>query len=87
MPGGTAQKPFNTTISGAAYTGAGMTAGGILGGVVDVAASSATTNSSYHPVLGQQNNSFVGNLRMQPPWNTRSPAKTLAPSARSPSAS
>ncbi|MBK9517698.1 MAG: CxxxxCH/CxxCH domain-containing protein [Anaeromyxobacter sp.] len=76
VPSGTAQKPFNTTISGAAYTGAGMTAGGILGGVVDVAASFATTNASYHPILGQQNNSFVGNLRMQPPWNTRSPAKT-----------
>jgi len=46
--------------------------------VVNVAASFATANASYHPVMGKQNNSYVGNLRMFAPWNTLSPAKTPA---------
>jgi predicted CxxxxCH...CXXCH cytochrome family protein len=72
---GTAAKPFGTTIAGTAYTGAGVTAGGTLGGVTDVAASFNTANASYHPVRGKQNNSYVGNLRMNAPWNALSPAK------------
>jgi hypothetical protein len=77
VPGtGTAEKPFGTTISGAAYTGAGITANGVLGGVVNVAASFDPSNSAYHPVMSQQNNSYVANTRMQAPWNTLSPAKT-----------
>jgi hypothetical protein len=69
ITGGSAFKPFGTTIAGATYTGTNMTAGGTLGGVVDVNASFNTGNSSYHPVTGRQNNSYVSALRMQPPWN------------------
>jgi predicted CxxxxCH...CXXCH cytochrome family protein len=76
MPNASAAKPFGTTISGAAYTGTGITAGGTLGGVVNVAASFAPTNSSYHPVMGKQNNSYVGNARLYAPWNTLAPGKT-----------
>jgi predicted CxxxxCH...CXXCH cytochrome family protein len=75
---GTAAKPFGTTIAGAGYTGAGVTALGTLGGVTDVSASFAATNSSYHPVRGKQNNSYVGNARMYAPWNALSPAKVAA---------
>jgi predicted CxxxxCH...CXXCH cytochrome family protein len=70
VPGGTAEKPFNTTIAGTGYTGAGVTANGVLGGVTDIKASFATTNSSYHPVLGKQNNSYAYNTRMKAPYNT-----------------
>jgi len=48
---------------------------GTTGGVVDVKSAFLTTNASYHPVLGKQNNSYVGNARMKAPWNTLSPAK------------
>jgi predicted CxxxxCH...CXXCH cytochrome family protein len=76
MPNASAAKPFGTTIAGAAYTGTNTTAGGMLGGVVDVSASFKTVNSSYHPIFGKQNNSYVGNARMYAPWNTLAPAKT-----------
>lgn len=66
---GTAEKPFGTTIAGAGYTGAGVTANGVLGGVTDIKAAFATTNSSYHPVLGKQNNSYTQGSRMAAPWN------------------
>jgi predicted CxxxxCH...CXXCH cytochrome family protein len=69
VPGGSAQKPFATTIAGATYTGAGVTAGGVLGGVTDIKASFATSNSSYHPVSGKQNNSYTQGTRMVAPWN------------------
>jgi len=69
VPGGTAQKPFATTIAGATYTGTGVTAGGILGGVTDIKASFAPTNSTYHPVMGKQNNSYTQGTRMVAPWN------------------
>jgi hypothetical protein len=67
--GGSAEKPFGTTIAGAGYTGIGVTANGVTGGVVNVAASFATTNASYHPVMGKQNNSYVSAARMYAPWN------------------
>jgi hypothetical protein len=76
MPNSSNAKPFGTTIAGTAYTGAGVTANGILGAVVDVNESFKTTNASYHPISGKQNNSYVGNLRMNAPWNTLSPGKT-----------
>ncbi len=66
---GTAEKPFGTTIAGAAYTGAGVTANGVTGGVADVNAAFATTNSSYHPVTGKQNNWYAKDVRMVAPWN------------------
>ncbi|HET8734218.1 MAG TPA: hypothetical protein VFM45_10665, partial [Anaeromyxobacteraceae bacterium] len=68
--GTVAAKPFNTTIGSTAnYTGTGITAAGTPGGVTDVNASFATTNSSYHPVRGKQNNSFAAGTRMVAPWN------------------
>ncbi len=66
---GTAEKPFGTTIAGAAYVGAGVTANGVAGGVADVNASFAPTNSSYHPVTGKQNNSYASGTRMVAPWS------------------
>jgi predicted CxxxxCH...CXXCH cytochrome family protein len=77
--GGTTEKPFGTTISYAgiavnaggtatAPSGAGVTANGVAGGVINVAESFATTNSSYHPVLGRQNNWYAKSTRMQTPW-------------------
>lgn len=70
VPGGSATKPFATTIAGAGYTGAGVTAGGVTGAVTDIAAAFATTNSSYHPVRGKQNNWYAKLTRMVAPWNT-----------------
>ncbi len=66
---GTAEKPFGTTIAGAGYTGVGITANGVLGGVADVNESFKTTNSSYHPVTGKQNNWYAKLTRMAAPWN------------------
>ncbi len=66
---GTAEKPFGTTIAGAAYVGAGVTANGVLGGVADVNESFKSTNSSYHPVTGKQNNWYAKDVRMVPPWD------------------
>jgi len=65
VPGGTALKPFNTTITGHA---APFDSNG-NGNVVNVAAQFATTNSSYHPISGKQNNSYVQGAMMQAPWN------------------
>jgi hypothetical protein len=58
VTGGTAGKPFNTTV--AANPG---------GNVLDVAAQFATTQRSYHPILGKQNNSYADSDRMTAPWN------------------
>jgi hypothetical protein len=69
VPGGTAEKPFATTISGAGYAGAGVTANGVTGGVTDISAAFSTANSSYHPVRGKQDNSYTSNARMNAPWN------------------
>jgi predicted CxxxxCH...CXXCH cytochrome family protein len=77
MPNSAAAKPFGTTISGTAYTGAGVTAGGVTGGVTDVKASFATSNSSYHPVLGKQNNWYSKLTRMVAPWNVTTRGATV----------
>ncbi|ACM22077.1 cytochrome c, 53 heme-binding sites [Geotalea daltonii FRC-32] len=69
VPGGTAEKPFATTIAEAGYTGAGITANGVTGGVTNIAAAFATSNSSYHPVMGKQNNWYAKTTRMVNPWN------------------
>jgi len=73
VPGGSAGKPFGTAITGAGYAGAsGLTACSAENGcVTDINASFATSNASYHPIRGRQNNSYVSALRMQPPWNVK----------------
>lgn len=58
VPSGVAGKPFNTTV--AANPG---------GNVLDLVSQFATTNRSYHPVLGKQNNAYAGGTRMVAPWN------------------
>jgi hypothetical protein len=68
---GTQYKPFGQTqnnANAAAYVGVGITAGGTLGGVTDIKSSFATTNASYHPILGKQNNSYAGVTNMMAPW-------------------
>ncbi|MBU1181339.1 MAG: hypothetical protein KKF00_04090, partial [Proteobacteria bacterium] len=70
VPGGTAEKPFGTTIAGAGYTGAGVTANGVVGGVTDIKEDFTTTYASYHPVLGTQNNSYTDIDTMVAPWNS-----------------
>jgi hypothetical protein len=77
MPNASNAMPFGTTIAGAAYTGAGVTANGITGAVVDVSASFATGNSSYHPVLGKQNNWYAKLTRMVAPWNAATRGATV----------
>ncbi len=62
---GTAMQPFGVAITGhvAPYNTNGN------GNVVDVNGSFATTNSSYHPVRGRQNNSYTqGTTYMVAPW-------------------
>jgi predicted CxxxxCH...CXXCH cytochrome family protein len=69
VTGGSAAKPFGTTIGSTTnYTGNGITALGTPGGVADVNASFATSNASYHPVRGKQNNSYVSGTRLTAPW-------------------
>jgi hypothetical protein len=69
ITGGNAFKPFGTTIAGAGYAaGNDISAGNVAGGVVNVYESFKTTNSSYHPILGQQNNTYTAGNRMATPW-------------------
>lgn len=76
VTGGTALKPFNFTITGhvTPYDTNGN------GNVVNVAASFATTNASYHPVSGKANNSYSDIDRMVAPWNqyTKTAATTTS---------
>jgi len=53
VSGGTATQPFGTSA----------------GTRVDVDAHFATTNSSYHPVKGKNNNSYADGTTMVAPWN------------------
>ncbi len=46
------------------------------GCVTNVATSLATTNSSYHPILGKQNNSYAAGTRMASPWSMTKTAGT-----------
>jgi hypothetical protein len=79
--------PFGTAISYASVpaaeggttsvpSGAGITAGGVPGGVIDVNASLATGNSSYHPVRGKQNNWYAKDARMFAPWDMGVPTRS-----------
>jgi predicted CxxxxCH...CXXCH cytochrome family protein len=79
-----AGRPFGTSVGPiASYPGGtGLTAcatSGDNGCVTDVKSSFATSNASYHPVLGRNNNSYVGSGRMRAPYNnafTRTPPTT-----------
>lgn len=53
VSGGTATQPFGTSA----------------GTIVNVDAHFATTNSSYHPVKGKNNNSYADATTMVAPWN------------------
>jgi hypothetical protein len=71
--GGSAGKPFGTTISGSTgYDGAnGLTAcaSGTNGCVVNIDAQFNTTNATYHPIKGKQNNWYAKDAsRIQAPW-------------------
>ena len=78
IPGASAGRPFGQSIAGAGYNG-GTTDGGSSntacttagdnGCVANVKDSFATTNSSYHPVLGRNNNWYARASRMATPWN------------------
>ncbi|WP_143424324.1 beta strand repeat-containing protein [Geoanaerobacter pelophilus] len=61
---GTAMRPFGVAITNhvAPYNSNGQ------GNVVNVAAGLATTNASYHPVVGKQNNSYVQGAQMVAPY-------------------
>ena len=61
IPGGTAGKPFNGTVSA-----------NPSGNVLDVAAQFANTNRSFHPVLHKSNNGYTNTsgTRMSAPWNS-----------------
>ncbi len=62
---GTAMQPFGVAITGhvAPYNTNGN------GNVVNVNDSFATTNASYHPIRGRQNNSYTQGAQMIAPWN------------------
>lgn len=46
------------------------------GGVTNIARSFAVSNSSYHPVLGKQNNSYASGTRMVAPYGVTKTAGT-----------
>ncbi|MBJ6752231.1 CxxxxCH/CxxCH domain c-type cytochrome [Geomonas anaerohicana] len=62
---GTAMQPFGVAITGhvAPYNSNGA------GNVVNVVAGFTTTNASYHPVIGKQNNSYVQGAQMLAPYS------------------
>ena len=75
---GTAFMPWGGINLGANYTVANGAAS--AGGVVDVKTQLATTNSSWHPVLGPKNRDFPTAARMNDPYKptgTRGTAGTL----------
>jgi hypothetical protein len=58
-----------------------QTAGGVAGGVIRLDSSFLTSNSSYHPVLGRGNNTFVYGNRAATPFGTGIPGRTAASSS------
>jgi hypothetical protein len=64
--GGTALKPFGTTISTHL---ANTLMNNPLGSVYDVKSNFLTSNASYHPVSGKQNNSYADLDTMTAPYN------------------
>ena len=70
VSGGSAAKPFNTTIAGRWYTGY-YVANNTPGGVTNIARSFWTSNAAYHPVMYKTDNTFVqGSTLMKAPWNS-----------------
>jgi hypothetical protein len=65
VTGGSALKPFATTITGHA---APFNSNG-TGNVVNVAKSYVSTNGAYHPVVSKANNSYTQGTKMVAPWN------------------
>jgi predicted CxxxxCH...CXXCH cytochrome family protein len=65
VTGGSALKPFATTITGHA---APFNSNG-TGNVVNVAKSFVSTNAAYHPVVSKANNSYTQGTKMVAPWN------------------
>jgi cytochrome c553 len=65
--------PYNT---GTTYYNSTRVALGMAGGVVDVDSQFNTSNASYHPILGKQNNSYIGNSQLVAPWNKLPQNKT-----------
>ncbi len=77
--GGTAVMPFGGVNLGANYTVANGAAA--AGGLVDVKTQLATTNRSWHPVLGPKNRDFPTAARMNDPYKptgTRGTQGTLS---------
>jgi len=78
-PGGTAFMPWGGVNLGANYTVANGAAA--VGGIVDVKTQLATSNRSWHPVLGPKNRDFPTAARMNDPYKptgTRGTAGTLS---------
>jgi hypothetical protein len=78
-PGGTAFMPWGGVNLGANYTVANGAAA--AGGIVDVKTQLATSNRSWHPVLGPKNRDFPTAARMNDPYKptgTRGTAGTLS---------
>lgn len=79
VSGGSASRPFNTWVSWAGAfsswtTRRGMHANNQAGGVVNVQKQFWFSNSTYHPVLARQNNSYAWGTRMKAPWNVTTKA-------------
>lgn len=66
-PGGTAEMPFGGIALGANYTAANDAIG--TQGLINVKTQFATTNSSYHPVLGPLTRDFPYSTRLAVPYN------------------
>jgi hypothetical protein len=67
--GGTALRPFGVAITG--HTSSTIM-NNVLGSVYDVKSNLLTSNASYHPVMGKQNNSFADIDMMTAPYNQAS---------------
>jgi hypothetical protein len=73
---GTQYMPFGGINMGANYTVANGAAA--AGGLVDVKTQFATTNSSYHPVLGPLNRDFPLATRLLPPYDNQVAGRVAA---------
>jgi hypothetical protein len=75
-PGGTAFMPWGGINLGANYTV--LNGAAAVGGLVDVKAQFATTNSSYHPVLGPLNRDFPLSTRLLAPYDNQVAGRVAA---------
>ncbi|MGC2062403.1 MAG: hypothetical protein WA610_05445 [Thermodesulfovibrionales bacterium] len=72
--GGTAMMPFGGIDLGATYTV--LNGAAALGGVVDVKTQMATSNSSFHPVMGPKTKDFPTPAKLAVPYNNFTRAGT-----------